>query len=456
VNRSSVPEASLARLALPLLLNSLLGLATTLIDTMIISAHSKASAAAVSLANQILVAAYDLSVLLGVGATILVSHALGGGDRGEARRLVQVAVLSNALLGVLIGVLLVLFAPMLIRFLNVPPELVADTSVYIWVIAIAMPFNGFLMAGVSCLRGFALTRTILFLGLFAFPSYLLLDYVLVLGAGPIPSLGVFGSALATLIVRVASVLVLVYVMSRVVGVRWWPAPSMVQWRDRLRRLIGLSSPSVLDNVAYGFYQLTLVSFIAGLGVAAVVSRFYVIAITAFLPVLIMAVSQANEVLIGYRHGAGVTEGLRRRAMVSGAISAGLATLAGVVIWALAGPLVGLFSDDAEVLEQARTLLWLTIFIQPLSGLNTVLFHSLRVLGDVHAPVIFSQLVMWGGAVPLAYVLCIHMECGVAGLWYAMLAEEAAKTAYMMWRWCRSPLSDARRAGLIEQPTGRGG
>lgn len=452
---TAITHTSLHRLALPLLLNSLLGLVTTLIDTLIISAHGKASAAAVSLANQILVAAYDLSVLLGVGATILVSHALGRGDRDEARSLVQVAVLSNALLGVLIGVLLVLSAPALVRFLNVPPELVADTLTYVHVIAIAMPFNGFLMAGVSCLRGFALTRTILMLGLFAFPSYLLLDYVLVLGAGPVPSFGVLGSALATLTVRVCSVLVLVYVMTRVLGVDWWRLPSFAWWRDRLRRLVGLSSPSVLDNVAYGFYQLTLVSFIAGLGVAAVVSRFYVIAITAFLPVLIMAVSQANEVLVGYRHGAGANDGLRRRALESGAISAALATLAGLLIWACAGPLVGLFSDDPDVLAQARELLWLTVFIQPLSGLNTVLFHSLRVLGDVHAPVVFSQIVMWCGAVPLAWLLCVQLDQGVAGLWYAMIAEEAAKTAYMVWRWCRRPLPAAAPDGRLGHAAGPG-
>ncbi|WP_018410118.1 MATE family efflux transporter [Methyloversatilis thermotolerans] len=430
----SAPHSSLARLALPLLLNSLMGLATTLIDTMIISAHGKASAAAVSLANQILVAAYDLSVLLGVGATILVSHALGRGERDEARAVARVAIVSNALLGVLIGIALVLLSPVLIGFLNVPPELVADVRTYVWVIAIAMPFNGFLMAGVSCLRGFAHTRTILLLGLFAFPSYLLLDYLLVLGAGPVPGLGVLGSALATLAVRVASVLVLLFVLVRVIGLDWRAPLAPALWRDRLRRLAGLSSPSVLDNVAYGFYQLTLVSFIAGLGVAAVVSRFYVIAITAFLPVLIMAISQANEVIVGYRHGAGELGGLGRRVFRSGAIAAALATLAGVAIWLFADPLVGLFSDDAEVLAQARTLLWLTIFLQPLSGLNTVLFHSLRVLGDVHAPVLFSQAVMWCVAVPLAWLFCVKMELGVAGLWYAMLVEEAAKTAYMVWRW----------------------
>ena len=158
--------------------------------------------------------------------------------------------------------------------------------------------------------------------------------------------------------------------------------------------------------------------------------------TAFLPVVIMAVSQANEVLVGYRFGAGKGEDVYGRAWRSGAIAAVVSTGCAVLIFMLSSPLVGLFTDDAAVHAQARELLYLTIFIQPLSGLNTVLFHSLRVLGDVRAPVLFSQVIMWGLAAPLAWLLCVYLDFGVAGLWYAMIFEEAAKTLFMVVRWMR--------------------
>lgn len=426
--------ATLSRLALPLLLNSMLGLITNLADTYIISAYSKSAAAAVSLANQILVVAYDLSVLLGVGATILIARSLGKQNRADSQHIARFAIVSNTVLGVVIGLVMYLFAPILVRLLNTPAEVFDDTLRYIEIISIAIPFNGFLMASVSCLRGFSLTRAIFLLGIFAFPSYLLLDYILVLGAGPIPALGVTGSALATLLVRVGSVLVLVFVLPSLIGLSWRGLRSLIRERALLTKLIQLSSPSVLDNVAYGFYQLVLVSFIAGLGVVAVVSRFYALALSACLAVIVMAISQANEVLVGYRQGEESYSRMKRQVWQSGVYSILLASLCAAILYWFSPPLVALFTEDAEVIALTGHLLLLTIFIQPLTGLNTVLFHSLKVLGDVRTPVIFSQVVMWLMAIPLAYWLVSVKGYGVAGLWYAMMVEEFAKTLFMIIRW----------------------
>lgn len=436
MNASAETSATLPQLVLPLLLNSLLGLGTTLLDTMIISAYSEAAAAAVSLANQILTVAYDLSILFGVGGTILITHALGRGDRRQGEAIARIAIFANTLFGVLLAGMLWLSGDFWVAAINTPAGLRAETEEYIRIIALAIPFNSFLMASIGCLRGFAQARTIMLLGLLAFPSYLLADYALVLGLGPIPALGVQGSALATLSVRVGSVLVLLAAIPRVLNMSWRISGISLPLRALLRRLLALSAPSVLDNVAYGFYQLVLVGFIAGFGVVAVVSRFYALALTAFMPVLIMAVSQANEVLVGYRHGgerqADIAAVVRRSALLAAALS----TLAAVAIYGLSAPLVGLFTDDAAVQAQAEILLYLTIFIQPLSGVNTVLFHSLRVSGDVHGPVIFSQVLMWGLAVPLGYCFTQTLGFGVAGLWYAMLIEEAGKTGFMVYRWSR--------------------
>jgi len=439
--------ATLSRLTIPLLLNSMMGLVTTLLDTLIISMHSESSAAAVSLANQILVVAYDLSVLMGVGGTILIAHALGRNQLQKSRYIANVAIVSNTLLGVLIGLVMFAMAPWLVKWINAPAQVADETLQYIRIISVAIPFNGFLMASVASLRGFSQARAIFLLGIFAFPSYLFLDYALVLGLGWIPSLGVEGSALATLFVRVGSVVVLLFMLPRLIGLRWrftWVSRSV---KRLVARLTSLSAPSVLDNVAYGFYQIVLLSFVAGFGVVAVVSRFYALALSAFLAVVVMAISQANEVLVGYRHGKGKIDEVHSLAWRSGAWSAVLATVCSVVLYVWSAPLVRLFSDDPDVLRLTQQLLFLTIFIQPLTGLNTVLFHSLRVTGDVRIPVMFSQVVMWCMAVPLAYWFVAIKGMGVAGLWYAMIAEELAKTLFMVFRWRKSAMGSGTFVAL---------
>jgi Na+-driven multidrug efflux pump len=42
--------------------------------------------------------------------------------------------------------------------------------------------------------------------------------------------------------------------------------------------------------------------------------------------------------------------------------------------------------------------------------------------------------MWGLSVPIAYFLVVEAGFGVSGLWYVLLAEEALKALFLVWRW----------------------
>ena len=83
---------------------------------------------------------------------------------------------------------------------------------------------------------------------------------------------------------------------------------------------------------------------------------------------------------------------------------------------------------------ANQLLFLTIFLQPVTVMNTILFHALKVTGDVYVPVVASQLVMWLVGFPLAYFVCISLGQGVIGLWYVFILEESLKATFMFYRW----------------------
>ena len=73
-------EKKLFQLSYPLLLNALIGMVVMLVDTYILSSYSENAAAAVSIANQILLVAFDLSSLFATGAVVLISRSLGEGS----------------------------------------------------------------------------------------------------------------------------------------------------------------------------------------------------------------------------------------------------------------------------------------------------------------------------------------------------------------------------------------
>ena len=426
-------QRTLFQLSFPLFLHSFLMLAVVLLDFMIISAHSAEAAAAVNVATQVLMVAYEFALLLGVGGVILISHSLGRGDEEGARQIAAVTVLANTALGLAIGVALAIFGPLLVEWLNTPEKIADEATLYIQVVSVAMMFNGFMVASIACLRGFGRSRSVLLLGAFAALFYLAAEYVLILGFGPVPRLGVFGSALGTLLMRVAAVIVLIVILVQVLGLRMRMGQALAS-KDLIRRLFALSIPSVSENIAYSFYQLILLGFATAFGVAAVLSRAYVMIAGTFLTLVIMAISHGNEVLLGYQRGAGHSERAYNQALRSAVIAASVSAALAMLFYLGSDIFIGLFTNDPKVLALGRELLFLTIFLKPGYAINAILYHSLKAVGDVRWPVIVSLTITWGFSLPLAWLLCVHFDYGVAGIWYALIAEEAVKATLMYARW----------------------
>ncbi|MFV0473692.1 MAG: MATE family efflux transporter [Pikeienuella sp.] len=420
---------TLFQLSYPLFLQSLVMFAVMALDMMIWSAHGPDTAAALSVAGQVLRIAVELSAVMGIGAVILISQHLGRGESEAARLTAEVACVTNAALGVVAGLAMAIFGPMALSLMGLSAALEADGALYLRLAGVAMGFLCFTNAAVACLRGFGMSRIVMLLGVFGALLYLGLEYLLVLAAGR----GAEGAGLANLTVRIIFALVLVLAAERALKLRFRLRAAL----DNLplaRRMAALALPSVSDFIAYGFYQMILIGVIATHGDVAVLSRAYVMIAMSFLTLVIMAVCQGSEVLIGYRLGAGKREAAQRQGLRSALIAAGLSTFCAVLIWLASDLFIGLFSDDPAVLDLSRRLLWLTIFLQPCFACNMILFHALRAVEDVRWPVLVSQSLSWGLGLPLAWALCIPFGFGVEGVWWAFVIEELAKALAMLHRW----------------------
>ena len=288
----------------------------------------------------------------------------------------------------------------------------------------------------------------LVLGVFGAVLYLALEYVLILGAGPVPALGVLGSGISSLILRTVVAIVLAIVVVRHLGLLLRPKVMLGEW-PLIRRMLNLSFPSVSDYIAYGFYQIILLGLISSYGTVAILSRAYVMIAMTFLTLVIIALSQGNEVMIGYQRGARDLGRAYQQAWRSTFWATGLSTGLAVVLWLGADPFVGLFTEDRGVKELSQRLLFLTILLQPGFAFNMILFHALRAIGDVRWPVVVGQGLTWGLSLPLAWVLCSSLGYGVEGIWYAMIVEECAKALAMSWRWTRKMHPKINRLVQVE-------
>jgi Na+-driven multidrug efflux pump len=96
--------------------------------------------------------------------------------------------------------------------------------------------------------------------------------------------------------------------------------------------------------------------------------------------------------------------------------------------------VAMLAAPAEVVS----LLWVILAVEALSAVGrsvtVVTLDGLRASGDVQFPVKASVTVNIVMGVGLAWLLGVHFQMGLVGLWIGYTADEWVRGAIMLWRW----------------------
>jgi putative MATE family efflux protein len=214
------------KLSIPVSLESVFQMGFNVIDQVIVGLLGADAVAAVGLSNSIASIALLLYASAGVGAGVMVARAFGRKDLAEVSQIASAGQALSGLLGLLTALLLVTFSQYLLQVVGADPKLAGSANRYLQLYAVSI-FPMILSAVTSAVfRSLNEPRTPLIITSAAVALNTILGFVLVLGFGPIPSLGVAGAGLATLFSQSARCLALIlFLYGSKRGVRWvWPFP----------------------------------------------------------------------------------------------------------------------------------------------------------------------------------------------------------------------------------------
>lgn len=361
--------------------------------------------AAVTLAGTVENLLLGLVLVVASGTGVSLARARGAGDGPAAAltaraawRLCAVGSLALSLPGLLLR------EPLAGAFLDGPAAALAADYFAVAFPAFAL-FFGQRVAD-ELFKGAGDTRTPMRMALLSNALLLLLDPLLILGAGPVPALGVPGAALALALSRAVALAVTLRLRPRAT------APG-AGTGSAAAGIVRAGLPFGLDftaRMAVGTAQLALT---AGFGVAAVAGyglgyRLLLVATMAFY-----ALRQAAAIEAARLAGAGAAEDLHdlRRATRWSALLAGGG--AALLAAAAAVPLTALFTGDQEVAGQS------VLFLR--TAAPYLLPYALVVaLGGLYQgmgasrPVVLSVLVGLGAQ--LAASVALSGPLGVTGVW----------------------------------------
>src|SRR5215211_5104500 len=182
-------------LATPIIGENLLQTLVGAVDTFMVARLGAAAVAGVGIGFELVFFIISILSAIDIGATVLVSQAIGAGQQQRANQLARQAIVWGVLLGIPVSLGMFVAAPTLIGLFGAAPDVTAAATTYLQVTAATSMalFLSFVCGAV--LRGAGDSRTPLQAAILANVVNIIVAYVLIFGHFGLPALGVAGSAL---------------------------------------------------------------------------------------------------------------------------------------------------------------------------------------------------------------------------------------------------------------------
>ncbi len=384
-------------------------------DAAVVGHLGTGSLASLGLAATVLQTVVGLCVFLAYGTTAGVSRRLGAGDREGALAQGVDGLWLAVGIGALATVAVLVLARPVVGLFGADRVVADGGTTYLRIAALGVVPLLLLLAATGVLRGLQDTRTPLVVAVVGNLLNLGLNVALVYGAGPVPALGLAGSAVGSVVAQVLSAAALVAVVVR--GARREGA-ALRPDRGGIALAARASVPLVVRTLTLRA-ALLATTYAVTLGVVAertvdLATHQLAMTLWGFLAFVLDAVAIAAQAITGRYLGAGDVVAVRAvtRRMVRWGLVSGVVT--GVLL-AATSPLLGpLFSDDPEVHRRLVGVLVVAALAQPLAGVVFVLDGVLIGAGDGRYLALAGTVVL---AVHLPVVLLVaHRGGGLVGVW----------------------------------------
>lgn len=424
-------KLTLFSLAWPIFIETALFMTLGIVDVFVLSQYNDLAAGAVNTANQATTIATIVFTVVSTASAVLISQYLGAGKKERASRIAALAITLNFVTGVLVSALFLLFNRPILGFIGAKGELLQLAGDYLSIVGGFIFFQSVLSAMAVIIRNHGMTKISMVVTVGMNIVNTGLDILFVLGF----DMGVTGVAIATTFSRIAGTVVLAVVLFKKVE-----SPSIFRYLRPLPLsdigdMLKIGVPGALETSLYNLSQLVITSIVLNfLTDNELIAKTYVQNITMFFYIFAIAIGQAAQILTGHLVGAGKTDEAYRRVLKAHRTALLIALGICLVGVLLRYPLLGIFTQNPEVIELGATVLLINIALEFGRTTNLVLIACLRGAGDVYFPTACAIFSMWLISVLGSYVFAVVLGMGLYGLWIALAADEVVRGVLMIIRW----------------------
>ncbi len=386
---------------------------------------------------------------IGMAATILIGQAMGGRQIGQARQVMGTAASFFIGLSVLIAIAGQFTSHLLLSAMDTPAASLPLADAYLRVIFLAMPLLYAFAFFSAALRGAGDARTPFRFLLLAVVLDIALNPLLIFGLGPLPALGIAGSAWATLVSQAIALLAMALYLRHKRHVLWLGRRDIALFIPKaviLRTLLVKGIPMGLQMVLISLAMIMMMSMVNAYGTDTAAAYGASMQLWTYVQMPAMAIGAACSTMAAQNVGARLwsrVEATTRYGVVFNFLLTGalIAPIIALDRWTLA-----LFLPGASAaLDIARHLNHIAVWSFLFFGVNFVVSGVVRSTGAVMVPLLILALTLWGVRIPFANLL--QPVLGADAIWWsfpvsALLAMLLSLAYYRWGRWRRAHMLPA--------------
>ncbi len=430
---------TLARVALPIALQSLITSSLNLLDNLMVGRLGEVELAAVGLSSQLFFV--HLGVMFGFasGSSAFMAQFWGKQDVTSIRKVTGFAVLVCFGISTLFFFLPAFLAPdkVLSLFTDIP-EVIAIGQDYVRIAAVSFLTLGITFPLSAVLRTTQQTSIPLKISIVVFSSNTILNYILIFGSFGAPAMGVKGAATATAIARTIELCLYFYIIFIRKNLIAGKPREFCGWHKPLVvRILVTAVPVVINET---MWSLGMAAYNAAYGRMGVTEFAAVQASNTLNTLFILAIFSLGDallILVGQRIGMGemdyafaLAKRLLRIGFCVGAVS-------GVLLILTSQFIIRLFNFTSMGQHYALLIICIYGIFMPLkvySGLNIV--GTLRCGGDTRSAMFYEVGSVWLIGVPLVFLGALYLSLPIYFVVLMAQTEEVVK-GILCWRRFRS-------------------
>ena len=426
VSELKISIKNILSLSVPILIENLLQTLLGVTDTYFAGQINDLSIVGIGVTNLIMNVLIAFFTAITVGSVAVIARNYGKKDYIGVSRSITHSLFMGVVLGISAGIVCIIFRIPILHMSGADSSIIPYAMPYYLVVTVPCVFLCLELILSSCLRAIKDTKTPMYIT----ASTNIIKILITLVFFKL-DFGVFGLGLATTISRlIGTVLLFIMLKNHDQNIK---VTFCSLRKNEFSPILKIGIPAGIEKLIMKIGQLVYNSMVIHIGATAYVAHNIAGNIDNLSYTTAFGFGLAVCTIVGISIGENDKDKAIKQTTIATIMAVIVMFISGAAIFIFAPQIACAFTKTPEVQNLIVPILRITAFGQPFSAVLQIMTNALQGTGDSKFPMYSTFFGIWGIRDGLGFILAMHFNLGLKGVWYAYTLDLIVRGAILLIR-----------------------